>query len=296
MPNQQGRNQDDTSSIRSSVSSIFPSFSSNRKGRRRPLSNLWVFTNNSRAQPAEHSATPGRPQSSAAFYGSDTLDIPDGRKTPTTRAGTPWLSHNATPSISPLPPFSDGDTTPTSAQTSIPSTPHGLLGVSSLRRNGKLLRAGSSALNSPISSVSPSAATTPKIGLFEIDSQGSTAPDFAAKELAVATNVDQQLGVPSKDASITTRKDAIRLRPNRPVIARVKQKELKTESGNFLRKSGSREGPLDIAQEIRDEEQESAVETEKDMPGELEGSDAPSYVRLADGLCGLFRPFDHGDG
>lgn len=268
MPDQPAKDQDDTASIRSSVSSIFPSFSSNRKGKRRPLSNLWVFTNNSRARSGDQGGTTGRPQSSAAFYGNNTLDDTDGRKTPT-RSAIPWQSYSAGPSISPLPPISDGDTTPTSAQTHIPSTPHDLSGMSSLRRNGKLLRARSSALNSPIASVSPSLATTPKTGLFNEIGNGSDLPNLVKKDSPVASKADCQLDLPSKDAGIFGAQDLSRPMPVENVVPRRKRKDLKAEPGRSLRKSGSREGPLDIAQEIREDDRESRSDVEKDMPGEL---------------------------
>jgi hypothetical protein len=143
MPHRTDKDQDDTASIRSSVSSIFPSFSSKRQNKRRPLTNLWVFTNSSRDASNSNSTNPDpRPESSASMY-EDTSSVRGERTSARSRRFNGlWHSTNNTPLISPVPTVKEDETTPTSSR--FPASPNPVVvegqGLDSLRRNGKLLR------------------------------------------------------------------------------------------------------------------------------------------------------------
>lgn len=141
------KDQDDTASIRSSVSksSIFPSFSSSRRqNKRRPLTNLWVFTNTSRDASNSNDPKPdSRPGSSASVY-EDTPSV-RGEKTsarPKRFNGLWHSTSNTMPLISPVPTVKEDETTPTSSRFPVVQSPVVVdgQGLDSLRRNGKLLR------------------------------------------------------------------------------------------------------------------------------------------------------------
>lgn len=271
MPNRQVGDQDDTASIRSSVSSIFPSFSSVRKGRRRPLSNLWVFTNSSRQNAQELARTPERPQTSADYYADTPASVADGWKTPTSRSATPWHAHAGVSAVSSLAPILDDDaTTPTSAQTSIPPTPHDISGISSLRRNGKLLRTRSSVLNSPVGSVLPSPTLTPKTGLFEQALMPPTLPAGGKDDRPSLSNAGGRPAPPLKDVD-TARKGPDGLMPVQISTLRRRGKNVKGDGLRSLRTAASKEGPLSIAQEVEKKQgDKEVVEPEKTLPGECE--------------------------
>lgn len=93
------------------------------------------------------------------------------------------------------------------------------------------------------------------------------------KDSPVAVKGDCQLDLPSKNAGISGAQDLSRPMPVEDVIPRRKRKDLKAEPGRSLRKPGSREGPLDIAQEIREDDRDSRTDVERGIPGELDQVD-----------------------
>ena len=265
MPNHQIGDLDDTASIRSAVSSIFPSFSSTRKGRRRPLSNLWVFTNNSRNNTEPQAGTTNRPQSNAACYSDSVHHLVDGRETPTTKSANPWQLQQGFAPGTPLAPILDGDTTPTSAQTSIPSTPLDIGGVSSLRRNGKLLTARSSAFNSPATLNRASPTTTPKTTLFAQSQTGNPNFGIAGEDRIPMPKQLPPVTLPLK-VRLCDRKDST---DAHEVICRRRQKDIKRNDDIVIRKTKSKEEALSIAQEVDILDlEETPPEYEKDLPGQ----------------------------